>query len=84
MMRKFVLIAAILLLILPAIAFLMGNYILFYGKSIKGNVVDIDTKTPIEGAIVVSIWKLTQFPGGGPGGYAKVSDDLSEKGKSIL
>ncbi|MGE5810898.1 MAG: hypothetical protein ACM339_05315 [Ignavibacteria bacterium] len=57
-----------------------GNqWILFYDKPIKGYVIDAETKEPIEGAIVVSMWRLSQFLSEGFGGYAKIIVKTSDK-----
>jgi hypothetical protein len=49
------------------------QWMLFYNGSISGTVIDSETNQPIEGAIVVGLWQLTQFLSEGYGGYAKVS-----------
>ena len=52
---------------------------LFYDKTNSGAVIDAETNKPIEGAIVVGMWRLSQFPGEGFGGYAKVTLVTTDK-----
>lgn len=68
--KKLILIV-IMVLLLPVL--IMGRYIFFYNLAITGQVIDVETKSPIEGAIVVGMWRLEEIPGQGFGGYAKVS-----------
>jgi len=57
-----------------------GNqWILFYDKPLKGYVVDAETKQPIDGVIVVAMWRLSQFLSQGFGGYAKVIEVKTDK-----
>ncbi|MGE5810900.1 MAG: hypothetical protein ACM339_05325 [Ignavibacteria bacterium] len=57
-----------------------GNqWILFYDRPMKGYVIDAETKEPVEGAIVVSMWRLSQFLSEGFGGYAKIIVRTSDK-----
>lgn len=55
------------------------QWILFNDKEIKGSVVDAETGKPIEGAIVIGMWALTQIPGEGFGGYAKIQVEITDK-----
>jgi hypothetical protein len=56
-----------------------SQWMLFYDKSISGTVIDAETNKPLEGAIVVGMWRLSQFPSEGSGGYAKVSLVTTDK-----
>lgn len=56
-----------------------SQWMLFYDKSFSGTVIDAETNQPIEGAIVVGMWRLSQFPSEGFGGYAKVGLVTSDK-----
>lgn len=57
-----------------------GNqWMLFYDKPITGYVVDTENNQPIEGAIVVAMWQLTQYLSHGFGGYAKVIEVKTDK-----
>lgn len=51
------------------------QWIFFHDDEIKGSVVDAKTNEPIEDVIVVAMWKLTQIPSEGFGGYAKIIID---------
>jgi len=55
------------------------QWIYFHDKEIKGSVVDVETGRPIEGAIVIGMWALTQIPGEGFGGYAKIQVVITDK-----
>lgn len=48
-----------------------GQWLLYHDKAIKGQVIEADSGKPIEGALVIALWKLTDVVGEGPGGYAK-------------
>lgn len=62
-----------------------SQWILFHDKEIRGYVVDDDTKQPIENAIVVAMWQLSQIASEGFGGYAKVIEIKTDKeGKVII
>lgn len=75
--RKFLKISVVALFIL-ALALLIASdcsanqWILFYDEEIKGSVIDAETQKPIEGVIVVGMWRLSQFLSQGFGGYAKI------------
>lgn len=61
------------------------QWILFHDKEIKGYVVEEETGKPIEGAIVIGMWALTQVPGEGFGGYAKIQAETTDKeGRFII
>lgn len=49
-----------------------GQWLFYHDKEIRGRVVEADTGKPIEGALVIAIWKLTDVVGEGPGGDANV------------
>ncbi len=55
------------------------QWMLFYDGSIRGTVVDAETRKPIDGAIVVGLWQLSQMPGEGFGGYAKIIVENTDK-----
>lgn len=61
-----------LLLILVAGNIYGGQWLLYHDKTIRGQVVESDTGKPIEDAVIVGLWKLTDIIGEGPGGYANV------------
>lgn len=72
--RKAVIVLVTLLAFTTGVSLLLGGqWITFYGNRIQGTVIDADTNQPIEGAIVVGLWRLSEVPGEGFGGYAKVS-----------
>jgi hypothetical protein len=72
--RKAVIILITLLVFTTGVSLLLGGqWVTFYGNSIHGTVIDADTNQPIEGVIVVGLWRLSEVPGEGFGGYAKVS-----------
>lgn len=57
-----------------------GNqWVYFHDEEIRGYVVEADTNKPIEGAIVVSMWQLSQILSQGFGGYAKVIETKTDK-----
>ena len=62
-----------------------GKWILFYDEPVKGYVIDAETGKPLEDAVVVSMWQLTQLFSGGYGGYAKVIEAKTGKeGRFII
>lgn len=78
-MDKIKLMQAGVLIVGLAVIFIIINtvlgtqWMLFYDKSYSGRVIDTETGQPIKGAIVLGMWRLSQFPSEGFGGYAKVS-----------
>lgn len=66
-----------LLLIIGLLA--KQQWLLFYSTPVKGSVIDAGTNKPIEGAVVVGMWALTEVPGQGSCGYAKVSVATTDK-----
>jgi hypothetical protein len=50
-----------------------GQWLLYHDKAIKGHVIESDTGKPIDGALVIGLWTLTDIIGEGPGGYAHVA-----------
>jgi len=68
---------AIFVTILAALMLLSGpgcgnQWLLFYNMPINGIVIEDQTGKPLEGVIVVGMWRLSQFLSQGFGGYAKV------------
>jgi hypothetical protein len=62
-----------------------NQWVYFHDKGIRGHVVEADTNKPIEGAIVVTMWQLSQIGSQGFGGYAKVIETETDKeGKFII
>ena len=62
-----------------------GQWIFFHGEQITGTVIDAEIGEPIEGAIVIGMWQLTQLLGEGFGGYAKIVEVKTDKdGKFII
>lgn len=56
-----------------------NQWILYHDKEINGAVVEVKTGKPIEEAIVIAMWALSQVPGDGFGGYANVEVVLTNK-----
>jgi len=82
--RKFVktiiVVLTLLITTLALAASCQGNqWVYFHDEEIKGYVVEADTKKPIEGAIVVAMWQLSQILSEGFGGYAKVIETKTDK-----
>jgi hypothetical protein len=78
--RKTAIVLVALLAFTTGVSLLLGGqWVTFYGNSIHGTVIDADTNQPIEGAIVVGLWRLSEVPGEGFGGYAKVSMVKTDK-----
>lgn len=55
------------------------QWVYYHDDEIKGSVINVETKEPIEGAIVVGMWSLVQVPGEGFGGYAKIQVVTTDK-----
>jgi hypothetical protein len=82
--RKFLkTIIVLLTLLVTTLAFAAScqsnQWVYFHDEEIRGYVVEADTKKPIEGAIVVSMWRLSQMLSQGFGGYAKVLETKTDK-----
>ncbi len=61
------------------------QWVYFHDEEIKGHVVDAETNEPIKGAIVVAQWALTQVPGEGFGGFAKIQVSITDSdGKFVI
>ncbi|RMG02440.1 MAG: hypothetical protein D6726_07520, partial [Nitrospirae bacterium] len=59
--------------------------VFFHDKEIRGYVLEAQTGEPIEGAVVVAAWALTQVPGEGFGGYARIIETVTDKdGKFVI
>lgn len=56
-----------------------GQWLLHHNEEIKGQVVAADTRKPLEGALVIALWRLVDVASEGPGGYARV--EVAESGK---
>ncbi|BBA69498.1 carboxypeptidase-like regulatory domain-containing protein [Geobacter sulfurreducens] len=73
-----VIIAAILQLVaLPA----HGSWLIYHKPEFKGQVVDIETKEPVEGAVVVAVYKKTTLnpPAGSYTNVIEVRETLTDK-----
>lgn len=73
-----------ILLILTVIIFMAGNcyagqWLWHHNEEIKGQVVESDTLKPIEGALIIAIWKLEDVINEGPGGYERVEVAKSDR-----
>jgi hypothetical protein len=82
-------IIGLLISLVTTLAFASGcqgnQWVYFHDEEIKGYVVEAGTNKPIEGAIVVSMWRLSQMLSQGFGGYAKVIETKTGKeGKFII
>lgn len=82
-------IIVLLILLITTLAFASGcqgnQWVYFHDEEIMGYVVEADTRKPIEGAIVVSMWQLSQKLSEGFGGYAKVIETKTDKeGKFVI
>lgn len=72
--------SSLLFMLLTTISFLSEKqWVLFYAKEITGSAVEADTLKPVEGAIVVGMWQLSQILGEGYGGYAQVVETKTDK-----
>lgn len=81
-MKKIILIVAgltVAILVLISGPGCGSQWMLFYDKSITGQVVDAETGKPVENVIVISMWQLTQYLSHGHGGYAKVITSKTDK-----
>ena len=56
-----------------------GQWLWHHNEEIKGQVVEADTHNPIEGALIIALWKLEDVVNEGPGGYDRV--EVVESGK---
>jgi len=70
--RFIILLTFVIVVMTVSTCFAGQQWILFHDNEIKGSVVDAETSKPIEDAIVIGMWALTQVPGEGFGGYAKI------------
>ena len=61
-----------------------NQWMLFHDGEIKGSVIDVETQKPIEGVIVVGMWRLSQFLSQGFGGYAKVIVEKTDKSGQFI
>lgn len=62
-----------------------GQWLLYHDEAIKGQVIEADTGKPIEGALVIALWKLTDIVGEGRGGYAKIEvTETDKEGKFVV
>lgn len=79
-------VAAVLFVVLLVKSyFSQQQWILFHAADIKGAAVDTDTLEPIDDVIVVAMWRLTQVPGEGFGGYANiVQTQTNKKGQFLI
>lgn len=78
--KRLLIVAAITAAVLAGINLLTGTqWMLFYDAGISGTVIDAETGKPIDGTIVVGLWRLSEFPGEGFGGYSKVSMVKTDK-----
>ena len=80
--KKLILVMTIMLLVglhktMPA----QANWLLYHKPEFKGRVVDIDTKTPIEGAVVVAIYEKHTLnpPAGSYTNVIKAKEALTDK-----
>lgn len=80
--KKFYLSVIIALVLMSPCAILAkmqgGQWIIFHDSEITGQVIDAETKRPIEGAVVVMILSLTQIASEGFGGYAKIIETATD------
>jgi hypothetical protein len=56
-----------------------GQWLFHHNEKIKGQVVEADTRKPIEGALIIAVWKLEDVVNEGPGGYDRI--EVVESGK---
>ena len=88
--RKTVVTVIIIVFISVYIALLSISYrseqqwVLYHCGEIKGEAVAAETQQPVGGAIVVGLWELTQIPGEGFGGYAKIQETTTDKDGQFL
>lgn len=53
-------------------------------SEIKGQVVDVDTRTPIPGAVVIAMWSLEHVFGAGFGGYANIEEVVTDRNGAFV
>lgn len=64
MQKKYILIIVVILLsmfVISTIALSSGGWIIYYESAFEGKVIDAETKEPIEGAVVVAIYKVSVY-----------------------
>lgn len=61
-----------------------GQWLFHRSSEIKGQVVEAGTLNPIEGALIIALWKLEDVVNEGPGGYDRVEVVESGKGGHFI
>ena len=75
---------AVFILIFTAVNIFVGQWLFYYDKSIKGQVIDSATGAPIEGALIAGVWELTHIIGGGLGGSAHATLVKSDRNGNFV
>ncbi len=79
--RRFTLILVLMLLLLSVVGMAKAGWILYTGGPYRGQVLDAETRQPLEGAVAFFEWKRKVY--GGPGGpksrFLKVVEVLTDK-----
>lgn len=76
---KVLITALIILLSVGIVECTASQWLLHHNENIKGQVVEADTRKPIEGAMIIALWRLEDVVSEGPGGYDRV--EVVESGK---
>ncbi len=80
--RRFTLILVLMLLLLSVVGMAKAGWILYTGGPYRGQVLDAETRQPLEGVVVLFHWDHSVF--GGPGGpksrFLKAVEVLTDKG----
>ncbi|MDA8240532.1 MAG: hypothetical protein M0Z67_09205 [Nitrospiraceae bacterium] len=73
--RCLVIIAIVILLLIW-----YGRYLIYIDGPYSGKVVDTESKEPIEGAVVLAVWKMTTCtPGGGVSTYYDAKETITDR-----
>jgi hypothetical protein len=85
-LKKVLIIFVLIFFIVPILLNLLtykkfSGYLLFHKPPFRGKVIDAETKKPIEGAVVVAVYKnyFCGFGAGGGSEVAKVKETLTDK-----
>lgn len=80
--KKKLIYLVIFVLFWASVSHCMGSWLVYHKPEFKGKVIDAETKEPIEGAVVVIVYKKHSLIGGPGGGYSsviKVKEILTDK-----
>ena len=81
-MNKMLIFFILLFILISDYTLSYAGWLIYHKPAFKGKVIDAETKEPIEGAVVVVVYKkhsLISGPGGGYSSVIKVKEILTDK-----